>query len=81
MTKSISSETYGRFREILKEQREKLGLTQVELAQRLGQPQQFVSRYELSERRLDVGEFLEIAELMELDPVKIIKELMEWRKK
>lgn len=79
MTNSISSETYTRFRELLKQQREKLGLTQTELAMRLGQPQQFVSRYELGERRIDVGEFLEIAEHLEIDPVKTIKDLMKQR--
>lgn len=80
MTKSISSKTYGRFREILKVQREKLGLSQTELADRLGQPQQFVSRYELGERRLDIGEFLEIAEHLEIDPVKTVKELISFRR-
>lgn len=80
MTNSISSETYARFREILKLQREKLGFSQTELAVRLDQPQQFVSRYELGERRLDVGEFLEISEHLEIDPVKTIKELVTWRK-
>ncbi|MEQ8229686.1 MAG: helix-turn-helix transcriptional regulator [Rhodospirillales bacterium] len=76
MTKSISSAVYGRFRELLRSQREKLGITQAELANRIGQPQQFVSRYELGERRLDVGEFLEIAPHLDLDPVKVIKRLL-----
>ena len=81
MTRSINSATYVRFRELLIECRNKAGLAQTELADKLGRPQQFVSRYELGERRLDVGEFLEIADHLGIDPAKMIRELSAWRKK
>ncbi len=38
------------------------GLTQVDLADRLHRPQSYVSKYESGERRLDVVEFLEVAD-------------------
>lgn len=37
------------------------GLSQKALAQRLGRHQQFVSRYEIGERRFDVVEFANVA--------------------
>jgi transcriptional regulator with XRE-family HTH domain len=41
--------------------RKSLGLTQRELAARLGKPQSFVSKIESRERRLDIVEFIAIA--------------------
>lgn len=81
MSQSISSKTYKHFREGLKARRLELNLSQAALAKKLGQPQQFVSRYELGERRLDVGEFIEIALQLKIDPVRMIRELLAQRKK
>jgi transcriptional regulator with XRE-family HTH domain len=39
-------------------------MTQQDLARRLRKPQSFVSKYENGERRLDIAEFLEIAEAL-----------------
>lgn len=40
------------------------GVTQVELAQRLGKPQSWVSKGERGERRIDMAEFCDIAEAL-----------------
>jgi transcriptional regulator with XRE-family HTH domain len=48
--------------------RKELGLTQQALANRLGVHKQFVSRYELGERRLDIVEFVDIARALDLQP-------------
>ena len=61
MTRSIFTGRYERFRELIVEARKNAGLTQVELAKRLGKPQSFVSKYEIGERRLDVIEFVDVA--------------------
>ena len=45
---------------ILTSLRNELGLRQVDLAQKLGRPQSFVSKYESGERRLDLLEINEI---------------------
>ncbi len=47
------------------------GLTQEELADRLERPQSYVSKYENGQRRLDVDGFLNVAEAIGCDPVKI----------
>lgn len=56
-------------------ERRRLGITQEELARRLGLHKQFVSRFELGERRLDVAEFADVAVALELNPAKLIAEL------
>lgn len=56
-------ERYERFLVQLRAARREAGLTQVQVAQTLGMPQQHVSRIELGERRLDVVELQEFARL------------------
>lgn len=50
-------------------------MTQTEVANKLGKPQSFVSKYESGERRLDVIEFIEICKSLDIDPIKIIREI------
>jgi transcriptional regulator with XRE-family HTH domain len=57
---------------VLIEVRKQANITQVELAQRLGKPQSFVSKYENAERRIDVIEFIDICEAIGVDAVRII---------
>ena len=47
--------------------REKSGLTQVQIAEKLEKPQSFISKYERGERRLDFSEFIELANVLEID--------------
>lgn len=54
MDKSIYSREYAMVTRLLKEARDAAGLTQMELAEKLGQSQSFVSKFERGERRLDV---------------------------
>ncbi len=72
MARSVSSKEYEQFRQLLIEARKRKGLTQTEVAERLGRLQAFVSRYERGKRRLDVVEFLEVANVLELDPCYVI---------
>lgn len=48
--------TTGFFLQVLREAREKADLTQVQLAQKIGETQTFVSKCERGERRVDVVE-------------------------
>lgn len=45
---------------LLREIRKNYNITQVELAEKLGTPQSFVSKYELGERQLNILELREI---------------------
>lgn len=53
--------------------RKSAGLSQGALADRLHRHQQFVSRYETGERRLDVVEFIDIARALALEPATLIQ--------
>jgi transcriptional regulator with XRE-family HTH domain len=68
-----SKEKYEKLRLLLIEVREKAGLTQVELGDRLGRPQSFVSKIERGVRSIDVVEFVEIARAIGIDPIKLIR--------
>ena len=50
-------------------------MTQQDLAGRLKRPQSFVAKYENGERRLDVVEFLLIAELLGADAHGILRDV------
>lgn len=54
MEKSIYTEEYEVVLELLRQLREQSGITQVELAEKLGQSQSYVSKVERGDRRLDV---------------------------
>ncbi|WP_435583201.1 helix-turn-helix domain-containing protein [Amycolatopsis thermoflava] len=64
MEKSIYSAEYQQLCRLLRELRQEAGLTQVQVAERLGVPQSFVSKYEAGERRLDVIELHHIATVL-----------------
>ena len=67
MPNPLHSQRYQLFRKLLVQAREQSGLTQVQIAQILGKPQSFVSKYERGERRLDFTEFVELANVMNVD--------------
>jgi transcriptional regulator with XRE-family HTH domain len=56
MSKRNSPAQQRELQALLRQVRAEAGLRQADLAQRLGQPQSFVSKYESGERRLDVLE-------------------------
>jgi transcriptional regulator with XRE-family HTH domain len=58
---------------LLKNARKRAGLTQARLATVLGTRQQFVSKYESKERRLDVIEFCDIADALSLDLEELLR--------
>lgn len=56
----------------IKSARTAKGLSQRELARRLGKPPSFVNKIELLERRLDILEFIRLAEAMDLAPRELL---------
>lgn len=63
MGKSVFSKEYRLLLERLKQARTDSGLTQVQVADKLGKPQSFVSKIESGERRLDPIELHSLARL------------------
>ncbi|MEO9827585.1 MAG: helix-turn-helix transcriptional regulator [Paracoccaceae bacterium] len=72
MAKGFHDERYRTLIAALVAARTKCGLSQQQLADRLGTHQQFVSRFELGERRLDVVEFADVAVALGLDPAALV---------
>jgi ribosome-binding protein aMBF1 (putative translation factor) len=68
-------EAYERFQQLLVEARRTSGLSQQEIADRLGRPQTYVSKCERGTRRMDVVEFIEMAEVVGFDPIVFIRKL------
>ncbi|MEH2347142.1 MAG: helix-turn-helix transcriptional regulator [Nostoc sp.] len=77
MSKSVFSEKYNRFRKLLIQARQLANLTQSELSAKLSRPQSYISKYERGERRLDLIEFLEVAEALQIEPATFISKLLE----
>ncbi len=67
MPRSIHTQQYQLLCDLMMEARDGAGLTQTELAEKLGRPQSYVSKYEIGERRLDVVEFLEVMRALGVD--------------
>ncbi len=74
MEKTIATREFKVFVRLLKNQRRKMGLTQVQLAERLGETQTFVSRCERGERRLDIVEVRAFCQAMGTSFVSFVEE-------
>jgi transcriptional regulator with XRE-family HTH domain len=75
MSKSVFTDTYSNFTALLVAARLEAGLTQTELAGKLGRPQSFVSKIEKGERRVDVVEFCAIARALGEEPASLLAQL------
>jgi transcriptional regulator with XRE-family HTH domain len=78
-TKSLRSAEHRALCRLLVAERQKTGLTQMDVAARLGKPQSYVAKYEGGERRLDVIEFLQVACVLGKDPASLIRGLSRKR--
>ena len=76
MPKTLRSPGHDRLLALLKQARLKAGLTQAEVARRLGRPQSYVAKVEGGERRLDTLEMIAFAEAIGADPVRLVRALM-----
>lgn len=66
---------YKKFQEFLRQYRQSQELTQLQLAEQLKRPQSFVAKYESGERRLDLIEFLQVAETLGIDLIQFMQQL------
>lgn len=76
-TKSQHDESYRSLPGFLRGLREKAGLTQRELGERLKKPQSWVYNCETGNRRVDVTEFVAWAKACELDPAAAFRRLLQ----
>jgi transcriptional regulator with XRE-family HTH domain len=77
LAKAVGSARQRALIDFLVKRRNELGLTQAQVATRLGEYQSFVARLESGQRRVDVVEFLELAKILKFDPVQLIASLKD----
>jgi len=70
---TVHTEAYSALLKALVDLRCNAGLSQAQLAKKIGKPPSFVGKYELGERRLDVVELLFILRALEREPCSFIE--------
>jgi transcriptional regulator with XRE-family HTH domain len=71
VSKQLRTGRHERVMAVLVAIREEAGVTQRELARRIGRAHSYVGRIETGARRLDLPEFIEWCEALGIDPVKV----------
>ena len=77
MVRTLDSPRHEALRAFLVERRDKAGLRQVDLAERLGRSQSYVSYVETGQKLIDVVELMEFADAIGFDPREAIERLAE----
>jgi transcriptional regulator with XRE-family HTH domain len=70
MIKSINTEKYQKLLAWLKEERLNRGLSVRDLALLIDEPFQFISKIETGQRKLNIYEYVQYCESLDLDPSK-----------
>lgn len=71
----IHSHRYKRLLKLLRDERTTRGLTQQAVAERLGKLQGYVSKYENGEREISLLDYLDIADAVGFEPLKLLSKL------
>lgn len=77
MVRSLHTTEHATLIRLLIDARRENGLTQQAVADRLGKPQSYVAKVESSERRLDMLEFVALADALQIDPAILFKQLLD----
>ncbi len=73
MIKSINTEKYQSLIDWLKTERQEQGLTVRQLALIIDEPFQFISKIETAQRKLNIHEYVQYCEALNLDPIEGLK--------
>jgi transcriptional regulator with XRE-family HTH domain len=74
---TIRTKRHKRLVEVLLAERKAAGIRQVELAKRLKRSQTWIARIESGGRRVDIVEFLELAEAIGFNAPKLVEQLLK----
>lgn len=77
MSSSLYTAAYKAFVAVVRDVRVEQGLSQSEVAARMGQPQSFLSKSERRERRIDVVEFIALARALQVAPDVLLARVAE----
>jgi len=73
LSKSLYTPEWEALCILLREMRVAKGVTQVDLSERLKQPQSFVSKVEAGQRKLDLRQFIIYVRALDADPAKVFR--------
>jgi len=73
--KFIADERHTALVALIIAKRKAAGVTQQQVADALGQYQSFIARLESGQRRIDVVEFLDLAQILNFDATKALREI------
>lgn len=73
MPKSLNSPRHELVKAALIEQRKAVGMSQTEVATRLGRPQSYIAKIEGGERRIDFVELIDLAQVIGLDLEALVR--------
>ena len=77
MPSSLHSSRHKVVSAVLKEHRLAKGMTQAQLAKAIGRHQPFITSIEQNQRRVDIVELVEIADILDIDIAALVKRLRE----
>ena len=77
MSKTIFEGAHSTLVEMMIGARKNAGLTQTELAERVGKDQSFISLIERSQRRIDILEFIALTRAVGSSPEKMFSDLLK----
>lgn len=77
MAQSTHHRQYQALLKLLRSWRERAGLTQTQVGERLGNTQTFISKVERGERRLDVVEFTEWCDALGMAPGEALQQFLD----
>lgn len=72
MPRDLNSPRYQVLRRLIRVERKQRALSQAQVALLLGRPQSYVADFERRERRIDVVEYLALAEAIGFDPLNLL---------
>ena len=75
MSRTLRSSRQKKLIALIIAERKAAGLTQADVAKKLRRYQSIIANIESGERRIDVVEFLELAEAVGFDPTQLIEKL------
>lgn len=78
--KALRSPTARAVAAVLAEARERAGLTQRQLAARVGRPHSVIGMIESEQRQVNMPEFITLAEAIGIDPVELFRSVLRARK-
>lgn len=75
MGRTLEDPRYLKLIELLKAHRISSGLTQEQVAAAISKPQSYIAKFEGRERRLDIIEFMDLCQALNLRPSVVLKTL------